>query len=346
MTTIVVIVAVISGYVLMKIGMFLPWLFGPILAAVSVSRTSSKTIRWPRFLGDLGLFILGTQIGATFTMHVLKDIRNDLFSIILLNIMIIGAAVILSLIFRRITDCTYETAVLSAIPGALSQMIVMAEENKRADLLAVTLSQTSRLLFVVMSVPFIASFSGGDVTGQTQRAQSVFDVLNWDEVGFMAAMITAVFLLLRRIHFPVPQLLAPIFAVTVWNLMTGEVFSVPYALIAAAQLMFGVRIGLQVVDLSSQLSARLFIGIAVQNTLLIVVTFILAFLFSAHDFNDLFLSLAPGGMAQIIIVALESGGNIAMISSYHIFRIFFILLVIAPLLQVVLKRFDKGGQIS
>ena len=31
---------------------------------------------------------------------------------------------------------------------------------------------------------------------------------------------------------------------------------------------------------------------------------------------------APGGMSQIVLVAMATGADVAMISSYHIFRIF------------------------
>ncbi|WP_275422235.1 AbrB family transcriptional regulator [Macrococcus brunensis] len=336
-----VFLSVIVSLLLMTIHMILPWLFGPIITAVTITKLTRREMRWPKPLADAGLFILGAQIGTTFTLQVLADIRNDFFHIILWNIMIIGAALLLSLIYRQITHCSYETAFLSAVPGALSQMIVMAEENKRADFLAVTLSQTSRLLFVVMMVPFIASFSKDAVTGNMMDSESIFLVLSFDQLLFIISLTGLLFIFLRRIHFPVPQLLAPIIIIAGWNIATGNSFSIPIYLIAAAQLLFGVRIGLQLVDLSSSLTFRLFIGIAVQNILLILVTFIAALFMTSHTFNDVFLSLAPGGMAQIVIVALETGGNIAMISSYHIFRIFLILLVVAPLMQVVLKRFDK-----
>ncbi|NJI16831.1 AbrB family transcriptional regulator, partial [Staphylococcus agnetis] len=52
--------------------------------------------------------------------------------------------------------------------------------------------------------------------------------------------------------------------------------------------------------------------------------------------NELFLSAAPGGMSQIVLIALETGGDVAMISSYHIFRIFFILFIIAPIIHYYL----------
>ncbi|TDM03551.1 AbrB family transcriptional regulator [Macrococcus hajekii] len=329
----------------MKIGILLPWLFGPIAGAAGVSKITHSNIRWPKFLADAGLYILGMQIGSTFTMTVLEDIRYDLFNIVWLNIVIIAAAILLSLIYRKITGCTYETAVLSAVPDALSQMIIMAEENKRADLLAVTLSQTSRLLFVVMIVPFIASLSSNGQSGAVQHAESLFAVLSPETIIMIIESMVIVSLVLKHIHFPVPQLLGPILVVTCWNLITDLTFSIPYALITLAQLLFGIRIGLQLVELSSSLSIRLFVAIAIQNTLLIAMTFTLTLLMAHDNFNNLFLSLAPGGMAQIVIVALETGNNIAMISSYHIFRIFFILLVAAPLIQYLLKRFDNSSEI-
>lgn len=45
------------------------------------------------------------------------------------------------------------------IPGALSQMLIMAEEDKRANILVVSLTQTSRIIFVVILVPLISYFS-------------------------------------------------------------------------------------------------------------------------------------------------------------------------------------------
>nr|MDK7245216.1 AbrB family transcriptional regulator [Staphylococcus lugdunensis] len=44
-------------------------------------------------------------------------------------------------------------------------------------------------------------------------------------------------------------------------------------------------------------------------------------------------------------VAIATGADVAMISSFHIFRIFFILFIVAPiisyLLKLSLKRYDK-----
>lgn len=62
------------------------------------------------------------------------------------------------ILFKKIAQVNLETAILSVIPGALSQMLVMAEENKKANILVVSLTQTSRVIFVVILVPLISYF--------------------------------------------------------------------------------------------------------------------------------------------------------------------------------------------
>lgn len=325
------------SFILDQIGMILPWLFGPILATIILRQFTSLTYRWPKWLGDIGLYILGAQIGVSFTKEIFVDIGNDFWSVIFLSVTIISCAVIISFLFKHIVKCTTETALLASIPGALNQMIVMAEENKNANILVVTLAQTSRLLFVIMIVPFISSMtSENHAHYQSDKAKQIFEVLTLNQIVMIVVMIAAAIYLLKLIHFPVPDMLGPTFVILIWNIITGLNFTVPVSMINFAQLLFGVRIGLQMYDLSSQINKRLFLGIFIQNILLIICAIVLSLvinIFTAHNFNNVFLSAAPGGMAQIVVVALETGANVAMISSYHIFRIFLILLIVAPVMS-------------
>ncbi|WP_233680463.1 AbrB family transcriptional regulator [Macrococcoides caseolyticum] len=327
----------ILSYILSCIGMILPWLFGSILAAILLKHYTTIEYSFPKWLGDIGLYLLGAQIGVSFTKEILGDIINEFWSVVFLTVMIICCAIIISRVFRKIINCTSETALLASIPGALNQMIVMAEENPRANLLVVTLAQTSRLLFVIMIVPFISNMtSGHGLHHQKQLPQDMFQVLTLSQIVWLTCMIALMICILKYIHFPVPDMLGPSIVILLWNLTTGLNFTVPLPLIHWAQVLFGIRIGLQMYDLSGQINQRLFIGIVVQNILLLLCAIVLTFIlniFNSHQFNDIFLSAAPGGMAQIVIVALETGANVAMISSYHIFRIFFILLIVAPFMS-------------
>lgn len=338
---IVSLLAIILGFVLQSIHMILPWLFGPIFASIIVIKIMKRSVKWPNWLGNTGLLILGVQMGSTFTLDVLHDIKDEWLQIILMSVFIILLALIISIVFKKIANVSFETALLSAIPGALSQMVVMAEENKKADLLIVTLTQTSRIMFVVILVPIISSIYGsnGSSSRQIDTAPSMFSVL--DITGYITLIvgIAVLFIIFYKIKFPVPHLLAPIFVLLTWNLYTEQVFSLDYQLIIIAQVLFGIRIGVQISALINNLTKKTVFAIGFQNVSLILGAFILVFIFDLFiddNINDLFLSAAPGGMAQIIVVALETGGDVAMISSYHIFRIFFILLIISPLIKLFL----------
>ena len=111
------------------------------------------------WLSQIGLILLGVQIGSTFTQQVIKDISKIgqlSFCHYPTNFISFDNCIL----FKKIAQVNLETAILSVIPGALSQMLVMAEENKKANILVVSLTQTSRVIFVVILVPLISYFSG------------------------------------------------------------------------------------------------------------------------------------------------------------------------------------------
>lgn len=338
---IIFIASLLTGLILSAVHVILPWLFGPIIATVLLKKFTSREYRWPKWLSEIGLYILGAQIGASFTKEIVADIQDELLYIILISIFVVLLAIMISFVLKRFLNCSLETAILASIPGALNQMIVMAEENKNANLLVVTLAQTSRILIVVLTVPFISSLLPEGVHRATiSQTPSMVEALNMQTILLLIGAMVIAGYLYRRIHFPVPDMMGPITVLMIWNLTTGINFMIPTPLIILAQMFFGIRIGLQLYDLSYQINRQLFIGVLIQNLLLIIGTFIIVYimnLFMHESFNDLFLSAAPGGMAQIIIVGLETGANVAMISSYHIFRIFIILLVVTPLLSIYLN---------
>ncbi|PNZ82331.1 ammonia monooxygenase [Staphylococcus microti] len=143
-------VSLLCGWLLWRCHIILPWMFGPILGSLIVVKGLKREVQWPSWLSELGLIMLGVQIGSSFTRQVIADIQSHWLSIVIVNVLTLALALIVSYGFRKIAAVNEETAVLSVIPGALSQMLVMAEENKRADLLVVSLTQTSRIIFVVI----------------------------------------------------------------------------------------------------------------------------------------------------------------------------------------------------
>ena len=155
---IVLALALFLSFILNAAHILLPFMFGPIIASIICVRYVHLEVNWPFWLSQLGLVLLGVQIGSTFTKEVILDIKDDWFTIVIITVLLLGLALIIAYFFKKIAKVNTETAILSVIPGALSQMLIMAEENKKADIMVVSLTQTSRIIFVVILVPFISYF--------------------------------------------------------------------------------------------------------------------------------------------------------------------------------------------
>ncbi|MCD2137060.1 AbrB family transcriptional regulator [Salinicoccus halitifaciens] len=323
-------------------GMVLPWLFGSMAATFLFIRFVTDDFYFPKWMGNLGVFVIGFEIGSTFTTDAMQEMIGDIWNIFFISLLVISLSLGLSRIFMKLTGCTPETALLSSVPGALSQMLILAEEDKKADLMLVTITQMSRIILVVILVPFIASLFAADQTVSSE-AEEPAPLLSEVFEPSMLLIVAGAFILMyifRLIRFPVPFLLGPIIAVLIWNITTGYHFSLNIGFMNVAQILFGIRIGRQIASLLYQLNRRMIVSMLIQNILLIGGTLLITGIyqmFTVHSFNNLFLSAAPGGIGQLIIVAVEMGADIAMISSYHIFRIFFIILIVTPLVSWYLR---------
>ncbi|MDO5360150.1 MAG: AbrB family transcriptional regulator [Jeotgalicoccus sp.] len=337
--------ASVISYGLSAIGMILPWLFGSMIATILYIRIVKRELFFPRWLGDLGVIIMAIEIGSTLTLDALLDMRADLLNIFLMTVLVLLLSLALSRLFIYLTDSTQETAILASVPGALSQMLIMAEEEKRADILLVTLTQMSRIILIVLIVPFVSGIfqPASDVNAEPVAVDYISTIFTPEMLLIPIAALALIYIL-NKIKFPASLMLGPIIVLIIWNLTTGIEFSLDLAFINVAQILFGIRIGLQIASLMTQLNKRLIFSILLQNLILIFGTMFIVFvfqLFTTHQFNDLFLSAAPGGLGQIIVIAIETGGNIAMISSYHIFRIFFIIIVVVPIVGYYLKYLNR-----
>ena len=61
----------------------LPFMFGPIIAAIICVKVLKLDIKWPFLLSELGIVLLGVQIGSTFTKMSLWILKTIGFRLLL-----------------------------------------------------------------------------------------------------------------------------------------------------------------------------------------------------------------------------------------------------------------------
>ncbi|WP_276307501.1 AbrB family transcriptional regulator [Staphylococcus microti] len=195
-------------------------------------------------------------------------------------------------------------------------------------------------------VPVLAFLFQGEHETKSSVVQTplLTETLRIEHIAILIVGIIVVYAVMKQIHFPTKMLLAPIVVLIIWNLTTERIFTLDPPIIAAAQVIYMVRVGVQIAHLTDQLKGRIALAIAFQNILLIAGTLFMVWgiqYLNHIPLNTIFLGAAPGGMAQIVLVALDTGADVAIVSSFHIFRIFFILMLIAPLIDVYFKYRSK-----
>ena len=335
-------IAVASGALFEAVGMFLPWLLGPMFTLLLLNQFTKLKFYWPKALKVAGLVLLGVQIGSSFSREAVFLMWFDLPFMAFLTLSVVAISLILGLLFRRMANESLATSLLGSMPGGLSQMVVISEEVESANVTVVTMMQTFRILLVVTIVPFLTVFLDRRAAGEIAEQRFSFS----PGIFFIAlAAGTMIYFVMKKVGFPAAEVLAPILTMALVQTITGEtLIEMPYWLVAMAQIFIGANLGLQMEQIREKMNFRLGAAIAVNNLLLIAFSTAIAYLLTkwlpGYLFLDFFLSAAPGGMAEMAITALAAGADVALITSFHLFRLFFILLVASPIVAVIVKKLD------
>ncbi len=119
----------------------------------------------------------------------------------------------------------------------------------------------------------------------------------------------------------------------------------PAELVAAAQVVVGTAIGCRFAGAGVRLIARTIVAAAGGTLVLLAVTLAVALLLHATTglpTSALILAFAPGGLAEMSLIALALSMDAAFVATHHLVRIFLIV-VLAPQLFRLLRRRAAGG---
>ena len=313
----------------------IPWLLGPILATFSLQFFSALSLKWDGKFRDAGLIVVGLSLGSFFTPGVFTSLPKFLFMIFLLNIVLIGFSLLLAWITAKLCRIDFPTSLVSSIPGGLSQLVIFAEEKESINLSIVTYFHVIRVLLVVSIIPLLISTTAEKAHAVSDTPFFSFSIVLLIICGYVAMRLG------KFIKIPVPALLGPVVFVLLLNIFQINHAVIQIELLHIAQIFVGCHIGLSLTKKELQLSKRLLVMGALSAVLLIGLTmmtgYILSVIYSDLSFKTAFLSLAPGGLDQMSLIALNIGGDVALVTLFQLFRILSIYLVVLPILNRFIK---------
>ena len=294
-----------------------------IAALSGVQVTSSSRFR------NAMVAILGVLLGSQFNAEIFDRISD--WYVGLAGVAASSALMIIlcTLYYRKIGGYDRSSAYFASIPGGLSEMMVLGEAMG-GDARRISLSHGVRILTAVFLIAFYFRLFEG-----YQPASMVGEniaTMNWLDGLLLAACAVIGWPGAHLARIPAAQLVGPL-ALSAAAHLSGLISAMPPGeIIAAAQVALGAAIGARFVGAGFRETRRIIL-ISIGAALIMVAVAagfaVVLGEISGTPKTALFLALAPGGLAEMSIIAYSFGTAAAFVSTHHIVRII-ILVVIAP----------------
>lgn len=309
----------------------LAWMIGAMCL-----NTLAAMVRLPlsfsRRLRGTMIVVLGVMLGSAFTPDLLDRVAQWSITLTALLAYVAAATAGTWVFYRRVAGYDPVTSYFAATPGGLSEMIVLGMSNGGDDR-AIALSHGARILLIVLLVPFGFQLLGGYQPGARPPAGDPIFAIPVQDLLILAGCALAGGVLAHWLKLPAGLLVGPMGLSALAHLTAVTASKPPAEVIAIAQVVVGSAIGARFTGMAPQRIARgLLLALGATAVLLAITGAFSLGLGAATELSlpGLFLGFAPGGVAEMSLIALALGADAAFVSTHHVARIF-IVVVLAPL---------------
>ena len=325
----------------------LAWMLGAMVATTAAS-LGGAALYVPSPMRSTMISILGVMLGASFTPEIFDKAREWPITIGCLLLYLGFLIGILFLYFRRIVGLDTPTAYFSATPGGLSEMVITGAAMG-ADDRTVALIHASRVLLVVFAIPFWFRFMTGVTPSPSAMGPSIA-AIGWFDLAVLAACAVAGVVAGRLIRLPAYRLSGPMLASAAVHAAGLSESTPPWELVAAAQIVMGSSIGARFSGVPVRRVLGLMATALVSTVLMLATTVSFALVLApltGIDWRPIVLAYAPGGLAEMSLIALSLGIETAFVATHHVIRIGLIVMA-APLVFARISpprdRHPPGGR--
>ena len=319
----------------------LAWMIGAMVLT-TVAAIGGAAIAVPATLRSVFVAVLGVMLGSSFRPELLDRLGEWSLSLSGLLLYTALSAWLGYRFLKRLGGFDRTTAYFGAMPGGLSEMILVGSAMG-GDGRVISFLHASRVLFVVLALPFAFQFFLGYEPSRRPSPGAPLAELALPDLGLLVLCAVAGAALARLARLPAWQLVGPMLLSAAVHLAGWTKASPPAELIALSQLVIGTAIGCRFAGTPLRFIARAMVWAAMLTVLLIAVTLLCAW--AVHQLTDLptphlVLAYAPGGLAEMSLVALALDFDPSFVATHHIVRIF-IVVVLAPAAFRILLRNAK-----
>jgi membrane AbrB-like protein len=312
-------VAIPAGALLAWLETPIPWMIGPMVAVAALNLLGIRAFALP-YGRQMGQVVLGSAIGIYFTPPVLVALGANALPILLTTFSAFAIGGIGALVMSRVSGVDGKSAFFASIPGGSMAMANLAEKYG-ATMPPVAVAHSLRVSILVIVIPFGLTYGGIHIEPSSFRPEFSLDysiLIPWLVASAVLGELS------ERLRFHNGCLLTPLFVGALLALNGVTLSEVPSWLTDFAQLMFGLILG-ERYERAFFAKHKLFIPFALVNATFIILASAAVALGISWAFGiplaTMIIATAPGGMAEMAIVAQALQMAIPTVMAFHLFRI-------------------------
>lgn len=318
----------------------IPWLLGSMLLCSLVQLRRAPLLMPPARLERVMRVVVGVTLGPSVAVSISQNAGDLPFAVVSAVLVTTLMVVLGTLWFKRFAGVENSSAFLMSLPGGLSMLLAMAGDiGNRAQVVFV---HTVRVFSLLIFVSLLARYMG--VPAEQAFIMSSFDAGTSTSWWLLLALVVVGYLLSENLNIPGVHVLLPMALTAILVITTPLLIEPPELFKTIAMLVFGCVLGLEVAAGPRATYSKL-VGLSLVFTataIAVGATFAWGLsLYVSQPFLLLFLALAPGGIAEVSLVALALGLDVGLVALIHSCRFLFIVMVGPAGLSIMRKKMNS-----
>jgi uncharacterized protein len=335
-----ILIGAAGGFIFFLVSLPLPWMLGSMCAVAALAIAGVPVVSVRKVRPPL-VALIGVTLGSAFTPDTFARIPEwyPLTIATIISTILMGATGFVYLL--KVARYDSVTAYFSAMPAGIYEMTyqggLLGGDERR-----IALSHAVRIFMIVMIVPiaFRWFFDLGPALSGLRIASGPDASLGVVDAVILVLCAVVGWPVAKFLRFPNPPFIGALLAsVAVHGAGIIET-APPYELVSVAQVLLGASIGGQFIGATFSDLRSTAVHAAVTTPLLLMLSVVVALIttqLSPIDFPTLLLSLSPGGLAEMSLIALALHIEVIAVVSHQFMRI----LIVNGFAVIVFRTISK-----
>lgn len=331
-------VGIAGGALFRWLTMPLPWMLGAMTFNM-VAALLRLPIRPPIAVRPYVVIVIGVMLGSGFSSEIVGRAADWSLSVAFLAVYLAISAAVVVPYYRIVGGFDARTAYFAGMPGGLNEMILIGRDMG-ADDRAVTLAHAARVFTVVCAIALWFRLVQGYALADRSQFGVPLAEIPMQELAVLAACGAVGALLGPLIRLPAPMLVGPMLVSALVHVIGVSDSPPPSELVVVAQIFLGTILGCRFVGSQPRTLGRMLLLSLGATTIALGISLGFALLFSdlfGQSAEQVLLAFAPGGLAEMSLVALAMNAEVAYVASHHTIRIALVI-ILAPLVFRLIDR--------